>query len=274
MSDISGKELQKYELGVLRSIDAFCRGNNIQYSLFFGTLLGAVRHNGFIPWDDDVDIAMPREDYERFISSFKAENCVVRSQKDDPDWPFGFAKCMDMRLLVDEHLRGCAPFGAYVDVFPIDGLPDDKRKIHGIYRTIHRHWIILEFGRWPARKKGEKNLFKIAARFLLMNFLWLIRKPTMTRLMKDARKYRYDISKYIGIQVLGTYGEKNCLEREKLGAIKDIYFEDGVFRAFEGVDYFLKHIYGDYMELPPIEKRVVHSHDLKWNDENPHNNQN
>ena len=266
-NDISCEELQQYELNVLRSVDAFCRTNHIRYSLFYGTLLGAVRHKGFIPWDDDVDIVMPREDYNRFIRTYRDSRYVLKSVETDPDWPFGFAKCMDMRLLVDEHLRGCGPFGAYVDIFPIDGLPDDLKQIERIYKKIWRRWLILELGRWPMRKKGEINPIKAALRFAATNTFWALRRIVMDRFVSDARKYDYDSSKYAGVQCLGTYLEKNCLEREKLGGITDITFEGERFLAFEGYDYYLSHIYGDYMKLPPQDQRIVHNHDLRWNDQ-------
>lgn len=267
MSDISNAVLQKYELSVLKVVDSFCRDNDIRYSLFYGTLLGAVRHKGFIPWDDDIDIVMPRPDYDRFIRIFNDKRFVLKAYEIDPEWPFGFAKCMDMRLLVDEHLRGCEPFGSYIDIFPIDGLPDDKKTISRIYKKIYRRWMILELGRWPMRKKGEINPFKATARFLGTNVFFSLRNVVMKRLISDSKKYDYDSSRFVGVQCLGTYGEKNCLERKKLGIIKDIEFEKETFCAFEGQDYYLKHIYGNYMILPPEEDRIVHNHDLKWNSE-------
>jgi len=267
MEQISNKDLQLIELDVLKSVDAFCRKNNIRYSLYYGTLLGAVRHKGYIPWDDDVDIVMPRKDYERFINTYSDDCFVVKSVVNEKNWPFGFAKCMDMRLLVDEHIRGYKPFGAYVDIFPLDGLPDDDSKIDKIYKRVVRRGKIMTVGQWPAVNPNKSNPLRAIGRYVVTTFCHILSKPMLKNMVKDAKRYDYDSSKYVGVLCLLTYGKKNCLEREKLGSFSDISFEGFNFCAFSGWDYYLSHIYGDYMQLPPEDKRIVHAHNLKWNRE-------
>lgn len=265
LQNITSRELQLIELNVLKAVDEFCRMHDIHYSLYYGTLLGAIRHEGFIPWDDDIDIAMPRPDYERFISTFKNDLYVVKSIESDSKWPFPFAKCMDLRLIVEEHLRGCKPFGAYVDIFPIDGLPNDSDQIKLIYKKIANRWKRIQLGYKPVRKQGEINPFKIIGRFCVTNYLRLNRKKYLEQMLTDSQKFSYETSDYVGVQTIGTYKDKNCLEKKKLGNFTDIQFEGYRFCIFEGFDYVLKHLYGDYMKLPPEDKRVTHLHELKWN---------
>lgn len=127
---ISFEEHKKIQLSILRDIDVFCQKNQIKYFLAFGTLLGAIRHKGFIPWDDDIDIAMPRPDYNKFILSFNGmvDNLKVLAPEIDLDYYAPYANVYDTRTVLEEkgtsHLK--FEIGVKIDVFPIDGVPTNK----------------------------------------------------------------------------------------------------------------------------------------------------
>lgn len=260
---VSIRELQKVELDILDSIDKFCRSHNIHYSLAFGTMLGAVRHKGFIPWDDDVDIVMPRDDYERFLNEFSSGHLIIKSVEIDKEWPFPFAKVFDMKIELNEHIHGCEPYGAYVDVFPLDGLPNNFRKIKKIYAKVVRRWFIIARS-FTESRHSSKNIFRKIARFIIISICWFLRKPLIKKMVKSSKKYDFNDSKYVGCQSIGTYGLKHAVEKEKLGYYSDIYFENHYYMCFSGFDYYLSHIYGDYMKIPPESDRITHTHDLKW----------
>ena len=124
MRQISADELKEIQLNLLNNIDHFCKSNGIQYFLAYGTLIGAIRHDGFIPWDDDIDIAMPRPDYDRFIKKFNAysKDYQVEDYSITDNYPTPFAKVIDTRTEMRMTLYNQRSSGVYIDVFPIDGI--------------------------------------------------------------------------------------------------------------------------------------------------------
>ena len=132
MRDITElEELHQIELDMLKEIDRICRRENIQYYLAGGTLLGAVRHKGFIPWDDDIDIAMARDEYERFLKVMKKERhpyLKIFAMEFDKEYQYTFAKVVDTRTrLIEEIGKDLPDMGVFIDIFPIDGLGNDRK---------------------------------------------------------------------------------------------------------------------------------------------------
>ena len=125
MEEIGIDKLKQIQLDMLKDIHAFCVEHDIRYSLAFGTLLGAVRHKGYIPWDDDVDIMMPREDYNRFIRSYGNNIYRIADMSVNPDYGLPFAKVEDVLTVIEENVEGGSVFGIYIDVFPVDYIPDN-----------------------------------------------------------------------------------------------------------------------------------------------------
>lgn len=140
MKLITKQELRDVQINILDAIDSFCIGKNITYWLCGGTLLGAVRHKGYIPWDDDIDIMMPRTDYERFIVEFKGFDYLkVISHNTDESYPFAFATVNDTRTWKKEtrlRKKYAKNICVNVDVFPIDSLPDDQKEIKRIFKRV------------------------------------------------------------------------------------------------------------------------------------------
>lgn len=140
------EELKSIQLGILKDVHDYCSSTNITYWLAYGTLLGAIRHNGYIPWDDDIDIAMPREHYEKFIQSYKKKNTVVYSCSNNKKYILHFAKVYDTRTILKEYANMNIETGVYIDIFPIDNVPDFKKQQDQLCRKIsfYRHVLFLK----------------------------------------------------------------------------------------------------------------------------------
>ena len=246
--------LQRKIIGNLEAIDAVCREHGLRYYLWAGTMLGAVRHKGFIPWDDDMDICMPRPDYEQLISHWREwlpQPYEVIAPETDPTYPYPFAKIEDASTTVLERPDFKFLEGVYIDVFPIDGAPADeqKRKSHFKRDKFWRHLLFLR-GRDPFKHgKGPRSWFP-----------WLLHKiysleDLQNKVKSYMTKYPYDASDYVCDY---DDGLKGVIEKRILGTPQVYPFEDKQFMGVEHYDEYLSNKYGDYMQLPPKEKQIQH----------------
>ncbi len=255
------RKVQLVQLEIAKEIKRVCEENNIQYSLDSGTLLGAVRHKGFIPWDDDLDMAMMRNEYERFmqIAPQKLDSKYeLITWKNEPMYPNQFSKVIKKGTVYREETRhDDGKNGIYVDIFAYDHFPDDikVRKIHGFkimaYRAMIRAkchtkmWTYQNhfyLGRWA------KNLpFRFASLFYTKSSL-------VTKYEAEAQKYNNTETELLFPQGCTKYGRwvipKKCFYK-----YIEIPFEDTYFKAPVGYDEYLKYAYGDYMKLPSEDKR-------------------
>lgn len=252
------KMLKKVELELLKVFIAICKQENLQYFVVGGTALGTVRHKGFIPWDDDIDVAMPRKDYEKFIKIAQArmpEYLFLQNIDTEKNYLQGFSKIRDSRTTFIE--ISCKNFkinhGVYLDIFPLDGYPSSKLKsyILDFLKKIYNSRISLEFSLDDSScvcKKILKNFLKL--------FYPVCRKVIEKR-EKLFKKYDFDSCDYIANHC-GAWGKKEIMPKEIFGK--------GTIGSFDGIqvilpekyDEYLTRMYGDYMELPPIEKRIAH----------------
>lgn len=249
------EDMRNIQLEMLKSIHQFCEKNNIRYSMCGGTLLGAVRHQGYIPWDDDIDIMMPRPDYERFINSFNEEHFKVQSYMNDDAYWYPFAKVYDDRtLLIESHIKS----GVYIDIFPIDGMPDrettimmmEKRKSLQ-YRDIYYATKIYKF------KKG--NPLKNRLVYYLRRPFVPNREKSIQKLEELVQNYPFDTSEFAGsLAGSDTYGIKERMPKSVFTEYIELPFENLSFKCIADYDTYLSHLYGDYMTLPPVEKRISH----------------
>ena len=246
--------LQRKIIGNLEAIDKICREHGLHYYLWAGTMLGAVRHKGFIPWDDDMDICMPRPDYEILISHWHEwlpKPYEVIAPETDPNYPYPFAKIEDASTTVLERPDFKFLEGIYIDVFPIDGAPADEkeRKAHFKRYKFWRHLLFLR-GRDPFKHgHGPRSWFP-----------WLLHKiyslEDLQKKVKDyMTKYPYEESDFVCDY---DDGLKGVFEKRILGTPQVYPFEDKQFLGVEYYDEYLSNKYGNYMQLPPKEKQIQH----------------
>ena len=252
ITDLS--ELQGLELAIMKKIHAFCEENGIRYYLCFGTLIGAIRHGGFIPWDDDIDIFMPRPDYEKFLALFPQKmqeyGLGLANHLTKPYFGRCITKIYDTNtVLYEPQYKTDDPIGVFVDIWPLDGFPGTKSKMKRVARrAVFLKKLILASSSRLRKENGWKK-----------NLLILLAKPfNPKKLVKKldalAKSYPYETSPYIkaysGIHVLYTREE---WEKRIL-----VPFEDTQLYVPENYDELLRRVYGDYMKLPPEEKQQPH----------------
>lgn len=260
------QEIQAIALDILEYIDRICRENQLHYFMSDGTLLGAVRHKGYIPWDDDVDIWMPREDYkkiEEIINQDSNAHYRLINRQNTRGYIYGFGKVIDTRTLLIENIEKKCKMGIYVDIFPYDGLPGKCKEDYEKHVKTCLFWDRQRYPAFCSYKTVCRNYTTGNRRRF---FTWIIRKciggKNILRLMdKLSQKYPVEGAEFVGCLTSG-YKAKDMMPAWVCAETVDMAFEDKVFQAPKGYETFLEIEYGDYMKLPPKEKQVSH-HDFK-----------
>ena len=270
--EVNVKKLQSIELDALLNVDAVCSKLGIKYFLVGGTLLGAVRHKGFIPWDDDIDIGLLRDDYEIFIQN--AQNILpshlfVQNYKTDPEVPFNFTKIRDCRTtFVEKTMKNIKMnHGVYIDVFPIDYYP--KSRICGKAKDSILDFISLYFSRVYYRDKEiHYSPLRKMAHFLCRCFFRKTHQAVVARdfFIKFGKKTN-QMKNYSG-----AWGSREIVPAECFNEFIRLDFEGHQLMAPAAYDLYLRHIYGDYMTLPSVEKRVAHHYTDKIDLNQPYTN--
>jgi len=255
-------DIKGVSLGILREIHAFCKQNGLRYSLAYGTLLGAVRHKGFIPWDDDVDIIMPRRDYQilmnKFNSTHHIQNIKFISHEIDNRYYHPFGKVICASTDVVEKLDSDYHLGVFVDVFPLDKLPDSHNKAHRFFTRIKLLNNILDIKLMMVSNKRSfiKNLIIKMAHLI---FAFVSVHYLIERIINISRKYEnLPQTKFVGCVCPGVYGKKEIMPSKWWDEIIEFDFEGYKFYASAEYDKILKKIYNNYMQLPPLDKRITH----------------
>lgn len=246
------KEIQNLSLGILVDVTKFCEENNLTYFLACGTLLGAIRHKGFIPWDDDVDIMMPRPDYNRFLQTYKSDRYKVCKPSEGR---FYYAKVYDItteKTEVGIDTKKFYNLGVDIDVFPLDGMINDEKIVNKIYKRECFLEMLLRLSNQPIfhRKNKLKAINRIIPR--------IIGSKNIVRMIeKNAQRYPYETSDYVVRMRRSIHGFTGALKKSVYD--KDFAeFEGYTFCVPKGYDEWLTKFYGNYMEIPPVEKRIVH----------------
>ena len=253
-------EFQNIELAILKDIHAFCEKHGISYFLCGGTLLGAVRHKGFIPWDDDIDIGMLRPDYERFIREYSSPRYALRSSETET-FTQAFAKVIDTQTVVKERGTSLRGMGVWVDIFPFDGAPSKDYCFMATKQWKRFQQLILTLN-VPLFEPGWSWRRRLAAAVLLP--LRLLPKGFVGRRMsRIAQRFSVKESPYIGCQIWG-YGKKEILPRSVFKETVSIPFEGLQSYAMSGWKEYLTSLYGDYMTPPSPEKRKSTHHFKAW----------
>ncbi len=263
--EIGTEEFKRISLDILIAVHEFCEENNIKYSLACGTLIGAVRHKGFIPWDDDVDIYMIRDDYNQFISSFPniyKEKYAILCMENNPEWHYSFAKVHDIRTIqIEENLFPIKNMGVAIDVFPIDNAPDNDfewKKYERRRKILRDIYSVKELG-WRNGRKLWKNIFAILCSTLLRPVKY---RKLAEMLNSYAQKYNNIETKYYAENCVGR--PNNRFPKEDFSNCIDLLFENHKFMAMQNYNDYLTRFYGDYMTLPPLEKRRTHYRTISY----------
>ena len=245
-------------LSLACEVKKICEENNLRYYLAAGTLLGAVRHKGFIPWDDDIDLYMPRPDYERFIEIYykAGGQNILHAQEANLDYQYSFMKIAAKNTILYEKGAHCGvEMGVYIDIFPLDGLGDSIEDAHKIFRKIDLPIKLLMSYRVDKIRKHVsfvKNCMVVGASIVAHLFG---SKKLSIKINKIAQTYDFDKSKYVGTFV-DEVGDNRIYEKELFDGFCELEFEGCVFVVPSGYEKVLTKLYGDYMKLPPIEKQV------------------
>lgn len=263
MKELSKNEIKTIQLDILQSIHQFCETNNIRYSLAYGTLLGAIRHKGYIPWDDDIDVMMPRPDYERFIQNYPnfCDRYIVQTYNNDDSYYLWCAKVYDNRT---EQITFPTKSGVCVDVFPIDGLPDtleEVRKYIKMKRKLFFRRLVFTC-RNNSYRPGNK--FVNAFKYIIKRILVPSRSAVIKQIEQLYKSYPYSDSNYVG-DIIDLFGERGWLKKEIFEDYTIASFENLQVKIIKDYDTFLKARYGDYLQLPPEEERVPgHAAPVYW----------
>lgn len=255
------RQLQLIELEMIAEVDRICRKNNIEYSLDGGTLLGAIRHKGFIPWDDDADIIFTRHEYAKFYRACKKDldkdRFFLQEYRTDPNYRWGYAKIRrnhtEYTKAGQEHMKYHG--GICIDVFVADNVPDNyilRRIVFGI-NTVIRKILYSELGMKSEKTRAARAFYRVLYSTVPRDLMFKIRNKIAGRINKKPTKLRSHL--------LFTYPNKRAkygMPSECFDAYTDVLFEGFSFRIFKEYDKYLSVLYGDYMTPPPPEKRVSH----------------
>ncbi|MDE4541321.1 LicD family protein [Thermoanaerobacterium sp. R66] len=259
MQEINLSELRKIQIDILNVVTEFCDNHGIKYFLCGGTLIGAVRHQGYIPWDDDIDIALLRNDYEYFINNFNRYNTLYKVyEPNNTDWyPYPFAKVSYENSIIDEDTDNM-PYniGINIDVFPIDNLPDSKNKQKKLLEKIllQRNILMLKLIKINKERVFYKNIILYLGKFI---FKYKKTNTIAKNITELATTYiNYETNK-AGVIVWG-YGESEIVDKSIFNETIKMKFEDKEYSVPRGYHQWLTSIYGNYMDLPPVEKQVTH----------------
>lgn len=268
------RKLQIEELDMLKVIIEICNKYDLKYYALGGTLLGAVRHGGFIPWDDDIDIGMPRDDYEKFLKYAEYEfknHLSIHSMNNDEKYIYPYARVENSKIaLRREKTKNKTIQMLWVDIFPIDGSPNNifVRKIWEkkllVYRAVRNLSCFDELVNIEKEHKGiEKILFKIGLNTNIQKYINT--HKVLMKIDKLLKKYPLNESNYIG-NSMGAHKFKEIFPKDYYNNIISLKFEDITINCPEKYVEILSQMYGDYMQLPDSSQRNWHGNDIAyWN---------
>lgn len=267
MKPMTFDEIRQVELEILKDIAKFCDENNLKYFLGYGTLIGAIRHKGFIPWDDDIDIWMPRADYNKFLEIYNKKNsCYKVISPYDKISRHSIAKVIDTNTVkIEENINYSNGYlGVDVDIFPLDGQPDEEKAYLKWYAKLQRHYKLFPY--W-IYSKPDSLIKKIA--YPILRLLSGGKENILEKTAELHRLYSYEDSTYVGAVESCHNFVNNHYKKEWFNDYILADFEDTKFKIPIGYDKILTKMYGDYMQLPPKEKQITHhKNNAYWVEEN------
>lgn len=283
MQELQIDEIKKLEVEILTEVATFCDQHNLRYYLCGGTLIGAVRHKGFIPWDDDIDVSMPRPDYDIFINSFHCEKEYIQvfSCQNKKDYWRTHCQVFDTRTVVveDSYRQDIAKDNAvFIDLYPIEGMPSSpiKQKLYWAgYTVLHAVHYASILNNTKSHHFGEEARFKNFIRTVIKSvligiFRWFDYRTVIRICEWYAKLYSFEESEYVAIVAEnGDFGIRGITPKAIYKQALAVPFENAYFKIPGEYDYYLRKVYGDYMQLPPECDRIYkHSFDAFWKEYN------
>lgn len=267
---LTDKEIKKELIEILKKFDYFAKENELKYSISSGTILGAVRHGGFIPWDDDIDVIMLRNDYDKLVQILSKNNCIEQSiqgigyELHNSDIPF--IKIVNKSIMAEEVMRETARVKTYlwIDVFPLDAVPKHGERIYSFYiekilRKIYNYKREIEQN-FTIKRSCIKNFIISCIKKILKKISF---EDYISLYIRECSKY--SLEECVRIKDV-TWGNKSFPKR-LMNEIVEYKFEDIVVKGMKDYDTYLTIVYGDYMMLPRKEDR--NNHGIKaWRIEN------
>ena len=251
------KKVWAIELDMLKRFDQLCEEHHLRYWAGFGTLLGAVRHHGFIPWDDDMDLWMPREDYDRLLESdLHLEGpYFLQTTLNDDDYYSSFARFRNSNTTgIKVSMNNKCNNGIYIDIYPLDGIGNNA-KFHFLkckyirLNNVLAHAYVFNI--------NPKRIMRLTHDFLHLSYIPYSYKSAYKRVNRIARKVKWKDATKVGFVVFDPYHKhkKNIFEKKDFEETKRIQFENLDIPVPIGYDSVMKTIYGDYMKFPSVEER-------------------
>lgn len=255
MANYDIRTLQMFLLEDLKTIDSIFRSKNIRYFMVSGTMLGAVRHKGFIPWDDDIDIAMPRADYELLLRNAKEwlpKHLELICPEYDSEYPLPYAKIQNQNTTVIEKTYRGGVGGTFIDIFPLDGVPSNS-----VARWWHfRRFLFVRKLLYFIYRDPYKHGHGIRSWYPLLWQKLLTREWVQKKLRKILMENEYDKSEYVSEHYNAS---KLYMSRSVFGVPKEYNFEHENILGVEKGEEYLAIEYGRWQEIPPVEKRAQHN---------------
>lgn len=270
---IEGMAMQKYITPdeakerlvlLLQKFNSICEENNLTYSLAYGTLIGAIRHKGFIPWDDDIDVIMPQDDYLKFINldCFKVQTIdsdyVIYDRIYDNvlnvRYRYPFAKFVDNRTGAD-YKRTLDYCGVYIDLFPITGFPSDVGAQESVLKKMEKYHQYIDY----ANRKTHPSIrnLKETIKFVRQQIYDISAQKVRDKMYSLAFSFPLNESKKAG-QILWDYYGRQTFDKRVFEKYINVEFEGHQFKALKYYDEVLTQLYGNWRVLPPVEKQIAH----------------
>ena len=255
---LSLEEYHAVLFDMLKQVDSICHAERLRYFLSGGTLVWAIRHKGFMPWDDDIDLMMPRPYYEIFLKRAEKrlpKRYILAFPDRTKDYSQPWIRIFDTRVAVDDSgMQRTLTRSLFVDIFPIDGLPSNRTLSNLCFKRVRAWDILLKCARRKALYPDER------LKWLKKPMMALTRVRPLPKyavsLNKSARRCSFERAHYAGVLATTHYGSRERMPVEVFRGSVQVPFEGGFFPAPIGYDTYLSRLYGDYMQLPPEEKRV------------------
>ncbi len=253
-------EIRLVELDLLRHFKLFCQQNNIHFFLSNGTLLGAVKYKGFIPWDDDIDVFVPRADYDKLIQKYKdnTQYCLFSIERNS-SYRFPFAKLCNMKTIkIEDNIDNGVQLGVDIDIFPLDVWANDHKAAEKQVKDQCRRIKILTF--LKCRSATSLNPIKRVLKSIFVRIVHPFGIPfILKKIKKTATAYtEYSTALWRGCVSWCIYGRNEIVQADVFRNTTDVIFEGDIYPAPIGFDSYLKSLYGNYNIDPPLNEQKTH----------------